>query len=245
MPAEGGGAGDSNMPRGDRVPSASLVPRIVTALLIVLVFGVTLAAYPHLPDQVASHWNAAGEADGYMSKGWGSFLVPLMMLGIAAMMWALPLIDPLRKNVETFRTEYEWFIVAMTAFLAILQAQILLWNLGYEVSPNSVLPVSMGLLFIYIGWMLRRARRNFFIGIRTPWTLMSEEVWDKTHRLGGTLFMVAGALSFLGVFFPDQSVWFVLLPVLSVTVITFVYSYRLFQRVGPDEGSDTVIPPAP
>jgi uncharacterized membrane protein len=74
---------------------------------------------------------------------------------------------------------------------------------------------------------------------------MSEEVWNKTHRLGGNLFMASGAIAFLGVFVPDLSIWLVLVPVLLATVITFVYSYRLFQRVGPDEGSHAVIPPAP
>lgn len=221
------------------------IPRIIALTLIVLVFAFTIAAYPSLPDQVASHWNAEGEVDGYMSKFWGAFMVPFMMLGITGMMYGLPLIDPLRKNVEEFRTEYEWFIVVMTAFFAALQLQIVLWSLGYEISPNAIMPVSMALLFGYIGWMMRRARRNFFIGIKTPWTLMSEEVWDKTHRLGGSLFMVAGAFSLLGVFFPEQSVWFVLVPVLVVTAVTIAYSYFLFQRVGPDEGSDAVIPPAP
>ncbi len=223
-----------------------LVPRGIALLLIVIAFAGTIAIYPELPAEMATHWNAAGEADGFSSKGLMTFFVPLLMAGLALMMWAIPLVDPLRKNVEVFRVEYEWFIVVMTAFFLVMQVQILAWNLGYEVSPNVVLPVSMAVLFFYIGWMLGRARRNFFIGIRTPWTLMSEEVWDKTHRLGGILFMIAGAITLLGAFFPAYSVWFVLVPVLTVTGVTVVYSYVLYQRVGPDEGPDEpVIPPAP
>jgi uncharacterized membrane protein len=230
---------------GEHSKAPVRVPRMVTVLVIVATVALTVAVYPELPSEMATHWNASGEADGFSSKGFGTFLMPLIMAGIVLLMWAVPLLDPLRKNIEVFRVEYEWFIVAMTVFFAVMQAQILLWNLGYEVSPNAVLPVSISLLFFYIGWMLRRARRNFFIGIRTPWTLMSSEVWDKTHKLGGALFMIAGAITLLGAVFPDYSVWFVLVPILTVTGITIAYSYVLYQRVGPDEGDDAVIPPAP
>ena len=225
---------------------ALLLPRIITLLLIMLAFAATIVVYPELPSEMASHWNAAGEADGFSAKGLSTFFVPILMVGLAGLMWAVPFIDPLRKNVEVFRLEYEWFIAVMTAFFLVIQAQILLWNLGYEISPNVVLPISMSVLYIYIGWMLGRARRNFFIGIRTPWTLMSEEVWDKTHRLGGILFIMAGVITLLGALMPEYSVWFTLVPVLIATAVTVVYSYVLYQRVGPDKGpGEQVIPPAP
>ena len=217
-------------------------PRIVAVVLVVLAFALPLLTWDALPEEIPSHWNAAGEVDGYMTKGWGTLLMPSMMLVVTLLMWAVPLIDPLRANIETFRTEYEWFIVLMDAFLLVIQGQIIAWALGYEISPNAIIPVAIGVLFIYIGWMLRRARRNFFVGIRTPWTLMSDEVWDKTHRLGGVLFMLAGLVTLVGVFFEEHVVWFTLAPVLAATLVTIVYSYVEYQRVGPDDPSGP--PPA-
>lgn len=89
---------------------------------------------------------------------------------------------------------------------------------------------AMGLLFIYIGWMLRKAKRNFFIGIRTPWTLSSDKVWDKTHQLGSILFMISGVLALIGSLFGSNAIWFVMVPLLGSTMFLVVYSYMLYQR---------------
>ena len=87
---------------------------------------------------------------------------------------------------------------------------------------------ALGLLFIFMGQLISKAKRNFFIGIRTPWTLSSDTVWNQTHRVGGKLFMAAGVLALLGAFFPDAAIWFVMLPIFGVTIFTMVYSYFLY-----------------
>ncbi|MBT3712650.1 MAG: SdpI family protein, partial [Anaerolineae bacterium] len=86
------------------------------------------------------------------------------------------------------------------------------------------------LLFLLVGYMLRKAKRNWFIGIRTPWTLSSDTVWDKTHQLAGKLFIASGILAMLGVFFGDNAVWFTLIPILGTTLWLFIYSYLLYQK---------------
>jgi uncharacterized membrane protein len=88
----------------------------------------------------------------------------------------------------------------------------------------------LGLIFIFAGFMMRQAKRNFFIGIRTPWTLSSDRVWDETHRLGSILFIASGVLALLGALFPDFAIWFILVPVLGSTLFLLVYSYVLYQR---------------
>ena len=201
---------------------------IIAALLVT--FVLTIAIYPTAPDRVVSHWNAAGQADGYMSKFWGLFLIPLIMTGLVALFAVLPRIDPYKKNYEKFRNYYDGFILLFILFMLAIQVQIILWSTGYQVSPNLTFPFLMGILFIYIGFLLGHAEQNWFVGIRTPWTLSSETVWKKTHELGGKLFKIAGIISFAGVLAGKYAMWFILVPVLAGALYTFVYSYFEFQK---------------
>ena len=201
---------------------------IIAGLLIT--FIVTLVAYPSVPDRVVSHWNAAGEADGFMPKLWGLGLIPLIMTGIIALLFVLPRIDPYKKNYEKFRNYYEGFILLFVFFMLAIQAQIILWSSGYQISPNLTFPFLMGTLFVYIGFLLGHAEQNWFVGIRTPWTLSSETVWKKTHELGGTLFKITGVIAFAGVLAEKYAIWFIIVPALAVGVITVVYSYFEYQK---------------
>jgi uncharacterized membrane protein len=203
--------------------------RPAIALVLVLTAVITLAAYPVLPDVVASHWNAAGELDGTMPKFWGLALIPLLMYGFCALLAVLPRIDPLRKNYEKFRDYYEGFILVFAAFLFFIQLQIILWGLGIHVSPNFTMPVMIGILFMYIGFLMEHAEPNWFIGIRTPWTLSSDSVWKKTHRRAGALFKLAGAVSFIGILAGIYAWLFILVPAIAVAVYTVVYSYVEFR----------------
>jgi uncharacterized membrane protein len=210
--------------------------RIVIALALLAAFGIAVWAYPQLPARVPSHWNAAGEVDGYSSRAFGAFGLPSIMLGLTALLLALPSIDPLKKNIASFRTEYEVFIAVFELFFLLLYVQTILWALGTEISINAVVSLGCGMLYLTIGWMISRAKRNFFIGIRTPWTLMNDEVWDRTHALGSKLFYAAGVIALLGVFVPDYAMWLILVPTLAATAITVVYSYLIYQQIAPKNG---------
>jgi uncharacterized membrane protein len=201
---------------------------IIAGLLIT--FIVTLVAYPSVPDRVVSHWNAAGEADGFMPKLWGLGLIPLIMTGIIALLFVLPRIDPYKKNYEKFWNYYEGLILLFVLFMLAIQVQIILWSSGYQVSPNLTFPFLIGTLFIYIGFLLGHAEQNWFVGIRTPWTLSSETVWKKTHELGGRLFKIAGVIAFAGVLAGGYAIWFILVPALAVSVVTVLYSYFEYQK---------------
>jgi uncharacterized membrane protein len=203
-------------------------PAIVAALLII--FVLTIAMYPAVPDRVVSHWNAAGQADGYMSKLWGLGLIPLIMTGFVALLAVLPRIDPYKKNYEKFGDYYEGFILLFVLFMLAIQVQIILWSTGYQISPNLTFPILIGILFIYIGFLLGHAEQNWFVGIRTPWTLSSETVWKKTHKIGGKLFKIAGVIAFAGVLAGEYAMWFILVPALAVAVFTVAYSYFEFQK---------------
>ena len=197
---------------------------------LILTCLITIAVYPTLPDRVVSHWNAAGQADGYMSKFWGLGLIPIIMTACVALFAVIPRIDPLKKNYEKFRNYYDGFILLFVFFLLAIQVQIILWSSGSHVSPNLTFPLLTGILFIYLGFLIEHAEQNWFVGIRTPWTLSSKTVWKKTHELGGKLFKIAGIISFAGVLFQNLAIWFVLVPVLAVALYTIVYSYVEFQK---------------
>ena len=204
--------------------------RFAIIAVLIITFAVTLAIYPSAPDRIASHWNAAGQVNGYMSKFWGLFLIPFIMTGFVALLAVLPSIDPHKKNYEKFRDYYDGFILLFALFLLAIQVQIILWSFGYQIGPNLTFPILIGILFIYLGFLLDHAEQNWFVGIRTPWTLSSKTVWKKTHELGGKLFKIAGVISCLGIFAGVYALWFVLVPALAVAVITVVYSYFEYQK---------------
>jgi len=204
--------------------------RIAIIGILILTFAVTLLAYPHMLDSVPSHWNAAGTVDGELPKFWGLVIVPTLMIGLTALFTVLPRIDPLRKNYEKFRDYYEGFILVFAAFLFFIQLQIILWGMGTQVSPNLTMPVLIGILFICIGFLTEHAEPNWFVGIRTPWTLSSERVWKKTHERGGTLFKLAGMVSMIGAIAGVYAWLFIIVPALAVAAYTVVYSYVEFRR---------------
>jgi uncharacterized membrane protein len=201
---------------------------IIAGLLITLIL--TVAIYPTAPDHIVSHWNAAGHADGYMPKFWGLGLIPFIMIALVGLFTVLPRIDPYKENYEKFQDYYEGFILLFVLFMLAIQAQIILWSTGYPISPNLTFPFLIGSLFIYLGFLLGHAEQNWFVGIRTPWTLSSETVWKKTHEIGGKLFKIAGVISFIGVLTGEYAMWFILVPALAVAVYTVAYSYFEFQK---------------
>lgn len=202
-------------------------------LMLIMVLASILMAgwfYPQLPDVVASHWNAEGQVNGYLDKGIATFMLPVMMLFLAALFFIIPRIDPLKENIEKFRDAYEEMVIVILAFLLFIYLQMMLWNIGIQVSMALTVPFAIGLLFIYMGFLLQKAKRNWFIGIRTPWTLSSDVVWDKTHKIGGRLFKVLGLMFILSIFLGGLAFYVIIVSVLVVTAYLFYYSYVEYEK---------------
>jgi uncharacterized membrane protein len=204
---------------------------IIALTMISLALLAGAALWNQLPDPMASHWNASGEVDGYMSKFWGVFLLPLITLGMFVLFMIVPNIDPLKANIAQFRETFNLFIVLIIAFMLYIYGLTLAWSLGYQdFNMSTAMLPFMGVLFIAIGFMLRKAKRNFFIGIRTPWTLSSDFVWDKTHQLGSILFMASGAFTIIGGFFGGMTAfWLMFVPLIGSSIFLVIYSYILYR----------------
>jgi uncharacterized membrane protein len=220
-------------PEEDRISILIMHSRrnlLIIAGILVLTFAVPIIAYPYLPDPMASHWGLSGEADGYLPKIWGLFLIPLISAGLALLLLAIPRIDPLRENIEKFMETFDSFIIVLLLFFLYIQQLVILWNLGLRFNLAQVLSPAFGVLLYACGILTGRAKRNWFIGVRTPWTLSSDRVWDRTHAIGGKLFRIAGILAFLGILLPGI-VWLLILgPVLLVSLYLVVYSYLEFRK---------------
>lgn len=203
----------------------------ITIFLIAFSLVFSISVYNRLPEQMASHWNEAGQVDGTMSRFWGAFMMPLVVIVMLAFFLVIPGIDPLKANIAKFRGQFNTFISLIVAFMTYIHILTMVWNLGYDqFNMGTAMMPALGLVFIFAGIMMRKAKRNFFIGIRTPWTLSSDHVWDETHRIGAVLFIVSGIIAMLGVFFGSNAIWLVLVPILGSTTFLLVYSYVLYQK---------------
>ena len=203
---------------------------IIVLLIILTSFIIGIYFYPQIPDKMASHWNFRNEVDNYMPKFWGLFLIPLVSLGLFLLFILIPKIDPLKANIEKFRKYFDTLIVLLILFLFYLYLLTIFWNIGLKFSMAKFLLPAYGILFYYCGVLIENAKRNWFIGIRTPWTLSSEKIWRKTHKIGGKLFKVAGVIAFLGILFPSYAVFLVLVPAILIIVYVIIYSYFEYQK---------------
>lgn len=208
--------------------------RLTHLLLIALALGSAAAAalaYPRLPEQVATHWNAAGEVDAHGPRLTLLAMAPLVLMGFYALFLVVPRIDPHRRNIEVFRRTFNGFVVSLAVFMVYVQGLTLAWNLGARFDMARLLAPALGGLFFAAGVLLAQARPSWFIGIRTPWTLSSEAVWQDTHRIGSRLFKAAGVAALLGVFLPGT--WFFAMVIglaVAIAAWSFVYSYVAYRR---------------
>lgn len=198
--------------------------------IIGLSFIISFYFYPQLPEKMASHWNVKGETDVYIPKFWGVFGMPFFLVGLTFLFITIPKIDPLKANIEKFSKYYNGFIVLFLFFMLFIHLQIILWNVGIKMNPNLILPIGIGLLFFYMGILCENAKRNWFIGIRTPWTLSSEVVWNRTHKIGGRLFKITGIFAFLGILFKNYTLFFILIPPILASFYLIVYSYLQYKK---------------
>lgn len=208
----------------------------MTKILWFLVFaliatGLALSAffYSALPDRIPSHWNASGAIDAYMDKGIVLLLMPLFSLAIAAIFAVLPRIDPLKKNYCYFMSYFRGMILILIAFFFYLHILMIMAGLGFTIKMNYWLMPAISVLFLYLALLLRKSRRNWFVGIRTPWTLSSDAVWEKTNKLASTIFVLF-ALMLIPAIFLEQALFWLLAFLIVALICLSAYSYFEYAK---------------
>jgi uncharacterized membrane protein len=197
--------------------------------MIALSFGVAAWLSPRIPELVPTHWDARGHVNGYMPKPYGVFVLPFTMLVLHGL---LQLVPRLARNVprSSFGRAYDVVHSVTLAFLLFVTMVSLRAAAGEKVPIVQAIGVALGLLLIVIGNLLGKVRRNFFLGIRTPWTLASDEVWLRTHRLGGKTFVVGGAIVIVGVAM-GANIGLCSVVALLAALIPAAYSYLVYRRL--------------
>lgn len=205
--------------------------------LVVAAFASAAILYGRLPQQVPTHWNSEGVADGFTAKPLGPFLLPLVMVGVFGLLSVLPRISPRGYRMDGFMRAYGILQTSVLAFLLLVTLLSLLAGIGMDIPIGRVLLAGVGLLFMVLGNFMGKLTKNFFIGIRTPWTLANDEVWLRTHRLAGRTFTLAGlgilVSGLLGAGFPA-----LFIAIGFAAVIPVVFSYVLYRRLEGAGGTD-------
>ncbi len=204
------------------------------ALLVAAAFVFSLFAYRHLPDPMVVHWDLHGTPNGYGSRLVGAFLMPVMALAIWGFMRGLPRIDPRGANYAKFQGTYDLVVNAVVTLLVAIHVAVVGAALGWPIRIDRLMPFVVGGMLLLMGNVMPRARSNWWFGIRTPWTLSSDTVWTKTHRVGGYLMTAAGLVSLLSIFLPVRAGFVVLMSaIVGASFGSVVYSYFAWREEQP------------
>ncbi len=203
---------------------------VVLILVLLLTWILAFIYEPKLPEQVPTHWNIHGEVDGYTAKPWGVFILPLISTITSLLLMVLPLVAPKGFQLGSAKKIYEIMVLVVALFMMGVMLLSFHAALDQGVDMNQWMMVGMGSLFLILGNYLSKVPKNFFLGIRTPWTLASDEVWYKTHRLGSWVFVVMGLLVILGGFFSWPFSWMMGL-FIAAGLIPVLYSLLIYKKL--------------
>jgi len=204
--------------------------KLVIFIIILSIVG-TIIIYPYLPDIIPTHWGINGEVNGHGEK-WVTFITASIPVFMYLLMYAVPFIDPKRENYRLHGSAYSHIAVAVISVIIAIHWLAIAVNFYKNLDLVLGMRIILGLLFIVIGKYIMQIRFNYFTGIKTPWTLANEYVWDKTHRKGGYGFMILGGI-ILATIFLNHTIGFVIMiaGVILLVVGTFAYSYVVFEKV--------------
>ena len=214
---------------------------VLTGLAVVA----TAAIYPQLPERIPTHWNIRGEIDDYGDRAWAAFLVPAIMLGLTGLFAAIPWLSPKQFTVDTFRSTYGFICATVLVTMAYIHVLLMWAALAGPVDNTRPLLGGLMVMFATIGNVLGKVRRNFWVGVRTPWTIASERVWNDTHRLAGKTFVGSAVIGLVVTLLPLP------LPAVAITTVVVifagafspvVYSLLIYKRL-ERSGQLTLDPP--
>lgn len=207
------------------------ISKIIYVLLFLLPFILGAIFYSKLPDTMITHWNFNNEPDGYSSKPFALFGMPLILIGITALCLWITKADPKYDNVKRSKKVLNIVIWFMPILTNIIQIVSIIANMGKKVDIGLIVGGLIGILFIVIGNYLPKCKQNYTLGVRTPWTLASEKVWQKTHKLSGVCFVICGFILIITSIL-KSSIWgmFGIIVFVVLIFLPIVYSYILYKK---------------
>ena len=207
---------------------------IITTLITLLPIIAGLILWNQLPDQIATHWGADGQANGWSGKTFAVFGLPCLLAAIHAFTCVITLNDPKRKNIHRKPMLLIFWIIPIVSLVT--NGITYLAAMGSDVNVSVIAFVLIGVVFIALGNYMPKLQQNYTVGIKLPWTLNSQENWNRTHRLGGKLFIVSGIVMIVSGFFGELAgnstmFWVIFTAVIVLSAgIPAVYSFWLFHR---------------
>jgi uncharacterized membrane protein len=206
-----------------------LIRELPMTLIMMIPLVFLMINWNSLPEQLPTHWNMEGEIDGYGPK-WS---MPLLNLGIYLLLLVAPRIDPRKKNYDLFSGTYYKVRLVLTLFFSAMSVIIMMIALGADIKMERFIAVGVSILFTVLGNYMGTIRPNYFFGIRTPWTLDNEEVWRRTHILGGRFWFWGGlACLAASLILPNEALVIVLISILgTISLVPVIYSYVLFRKI--------------
>ncbi len=204
---------------------------MLSLVLTTVAVGLSVWAYPSLPDQVPTHWDFSGNVNGYSPRLVAVALLPVMMAADLILAIVLPIVSPRGFRLDSSSGAFYLSNVAIVATLLALHIVITRAQLAGNAPPDSLLFIPIGALLLVLGNVMGKLRKNFFIGIRTPWTLANDEVWLRTNRLAARLTVLAGLALIACSFNIYAAVAALLTGVAVITIVPAVYSYVLYRRL--------------
>jgi uncharacterized membrane protein len=202
---------------------------IVAVVLVLAAWAVTAVLYPGLPDKIPSHWDIHGKVDHYGSKA-TLFLLPATMIFMMGLFAFLPALSPRNYEVDSFRSTYLFVMVLIVGLFGYMQGVILYAAWTGHVDVARAIVGGLYLFFALSGNVLGKVRRNFYIGVRVPWTLANDRVWNDTHRVAAWLFVIAGLTGF-AIVVAGGSLLVSLIPMGVAVVVPIVYAFVHYKRL--------------
>ncbi|MFA6602392.1 MAG: SdpI family protein [Candidatus Shapirobacteria bacterium] len=200
-------------------------------LTVVMFWLIPALFYSWFPASMVTHWDFFGQPNGYSSQNFALFFMPALTTFLLFLFLLLPKIDPYHANFKQFFLYYYRFVAVICFFLFYLYLLTLIWNLGYSFNFIQFFIPAFGFLFYFVGYLLEHTRPNWFVGIRTPWTMSNPVVWKRTHSLGARLFKSSSLIMFGGLIFPGAGLLFVLIPILTVSLYLYLYSFWIYSHL--------------
>ncbi|MGZ5200969.1 MAG: SdpI family protein [Telluria sp.] len=204
----------------------------LSLLLVVAAFAATLMVYGRLPDQIPLHWNADGEIDRYGARA-SAFLMPAVMALLLVLLAVLPKVSPLRFSVDAFSDTYWYCALIVEGMLAYIQGLIMAGSLDHGIDTGRWMLAGMAIFIALLGNVMGKVRRNFWLGVRTPWTLANDRVWYATHRLAAKMMVGCSGLAFIAALanFRFAAVLLIVIGPLVPAVYSLLY-YKRLERSG-------------